>query len=399
VAKGRPTARSQNYLRQYGYPSARELRAEAQGLASASVPTVRSVTRPYARQLQSSRDFLAAVQAALADTSSQVGQGYDTAIAQSQGVDQAAQSRLSSLGLTPEAAVAQGQGDSATQNLISNAAAAKNYAAQLPGIAAGQAYVGQQGINKNLTDALANRRDALSQAFFQALNQVQGQALQRASFNEQAQVQQQQLGLQYAQLAQQTRESNRQYGLARDQLIAQYGFDPTTGHFIQGSQGAGSTIQGIAKAYGLTPNEVITLQGHTSTQVEQLLAQGVPWRSALARAEANGVPPQLALSSIISIYSNPPAPPSLASVAGNPLPGITDRLRLSTSPAKITSMLTTGGLSAADANKFLSGFDSWRSHMLAYQNALKDFKVTYVWRQLQRAYDSVLHPTSTSTEH
>lgn len=191
---GKRTARSQRHrqqqndaLRKYGYPSMRELRREAQGLAGASVPTVREVKRPYTRQIQSSKEYLAAVRAALAETQSQVGADYSQAVDQSQGVTDAAQARLSALGLGVDQAGTQAsvgaRGDSATQNLIANAASARGYAATLPAIASGQATQFADVTRNKMLDALSSRRDQLSQAFFQALQQVQGNALQRAQFN------------------------------------------------------------------------------------------------------------------------------------------------------------------------------------------------------------------------
>ena len=227
---GRSQRHHQDALHRYGYPSSAELRREAQGLAKASVPTIRSVRRPYQRQLQSTRDFLGAINSALAQTSAGVNQAYDPAIAQSQAVDAAAQQRLQGLGLTgadnaSAQAVTGALGDSATQNLIQNSASAKSYAASLPGIAAGQASVQRAGINKSMLDALANRRDTLSQAFFQALNQVQSQHLQMAGFNQSADQFQQQMAQSQAQMAEGIREFNASQAQSQSQFNDQMAYN------------------------------------------------------------------------------------------------------------------------------------------------------------------------------
>lgn len=327
MAKGRRTRRSQNYLRQYGYPSARELRREAQGLASASVPTVRQVSRPYQRQIQSTKDFLAAVNAALGETASQVGQGYDQGIAASQGVSQAAQARLAGLGLGADSAGVQaalGAGsDSATQNLIAQGAAAKNYAAQLPAVAAGQASVQAAGLRKNLVDALAGRRDQLSQAFFQALNTVQQQHLQMASFNQQSDQFQQQMAAQQAAAAEQAREFQAQMSLQERQfayskrsdarnarlqaagLMAQYGYDVKTGKFVDNATGASA----LAHKLGLTPAQVNEMQSQASGTALKLLQNGQSWDSAIKILETQGIDPQIAKTAVVGTYSYPPNPP------------------------------------------------------------------------------------------
>jgi hypothetical protein len=335
-------------LRQYGYPSERELRREAQGLAGASVPTIRSVSRPYQQQMQSTRDFLAAVQSALADTSGAVGSGYDQAISQSQGVDQAAQARLAALGLGSAGAGVQAavgaRGDSATQNLISDAASAKNYAAQLPAVAAGSASRQNAGLQKNLLDALSNRRDSLSQAFFQALQQVQSQALQQAGMVQSGQQFQQQMAQSNAQFAQnfglqqqQYNEGVREFNVgqaasAKQQAwsnkldVAKFeadtGYNPITGKAVPGASSALSKFspaelraQAKLAAPLLNPtsssNTSQTTKGGsgsttTSKKVVQhgppAPVQGIPFAQFLGQLTDAGVDPTLALQMAAGLY-------------------------------------------------------------------------------------------------
>lgn len=405
---GKKTARSQsyNYLRQFGYPSPRELRMEAQGLASAAVPTVRQVSTPFNQQMRSTRDYLAAVQSALADTSAGVNQGYDAAVGQSQAVDAAAQARLQALGLGGDAAGAQAAtgayGDSQTQHLIANAAAAKHAAAQMPTIAAGAASQNQQVLQNKLLDALANRRDQLSQAFFQALQQAQSQGLATAQFNQSQYQFGQNMALQQAQMAQQAAQFNAQMAASqasaaqsqanyRSSLIAKYGFDPVTGKFVQGSQGAASSVPALAKKYGMTPNEIINLQQHSNTQVASLLAKGTPWKTAIHIAEANDVPPEIARQAVLSTYSQPP------SLSKPPLPAAYGK-----STKFDPSTMTRFHGHKYDSRQLAAYTAAWGQYKAQYaviQRALKGFQVGYVYRQLQKLYDSTMHAPASSTEH
>jgi len=258
LARRRRTARSQSYLRQYGYPSSRELRREAQGLAQASVPTVRQVSKPYQQQIRSSRGYLEAVRAALADAQAGVSNSYSQAVDQSQGVSDAAQARLAALGLGADAAGVQAavgaRGDSATQQLIASQAAAGNYAAQLPGIAAGQASQFSQVTRNKLLDALGSRRDSLSQAFFQALQQVQSNHLAQAQFNQSSDQFRQQMAQSAAQMAEQAREFNTSQANSMAQFNAQQAesireFNATR---RDNRRAAAQTATGL----GYTPNEI-----------------------------------------------------------------------------------------------------------------------------------------------
>ena len=274
------TRRSTDYLARYGYPSARELRREAGALAGASVPTVRSISRPYNRQQATAKAFLEAVRAALAESSSGVGAGYDKALAQEQAVSDAAQARLAGLGLGESAAGAQAvtgaRGDSAQANLIASSAAAKNYQGQLPGIAAGATRVQSETLSKGLLDALQNRRDALSQSFVQALNTVQGQAMQRAQFNMSADQFAQQIAAQQAAAAAQAGAAKAAYLQSenhwRADFIAKNGYDPYTGAGQPGKKLPGAALARTAKALGLTTNEYLAKR----SQGFSVLATGDP---------------------------------------------------------------------------------------------------------------------------
>jgi hypothetical protein len=407
---GKKTARSQqyNYLRQFGYPSMRELRREAQGLAFAATPTIREVSTPFNQQMRSTRDYLAAVQSALAQTSQGVNQGYDASLQQAQGVDAAAQQRLAGLGLGADSAGVQAatgaRGDSQTQALIADAAAAKHAAAQMPTIAAGAASQNQQVLQGKLLDALSNRRDQLSQAFFQALNTAQSQGLAKAQFNQSQYQFGQQMQLQQAQMAQQAsqfaaqeadaRASRHQQAFQfREQMIAQSGYDPVTGQYVQGSAAASQSVPGIAKKYGMTAGQVITLQQHSNQQVASLLAKGTNWKTAIQIAEANDVPPEIARQAVIYAYSNP----STAGVVKPPLPAA---YKPSTQFNPQTMTRYKGRIYAAtQLSQWQADYSTYRQQAALMSRALKGFDVGYLWRQLQKQYDSVMHAPAYSTEH
>lgn len=333
--RGAKARAGSDFLAQFGYPSDKELRREAAALAQASLPSPKTVAQPYNRQLQSARDFMAAVQSALAASSGDITKAYDTAQASSQAVGDAASARLAGLGLGDYAAgtqAAQGaRSDSAVQNLIAQGASARDYAARQPAIGAGMGALAALGIGQKKTDALSARQDALRQAFQQAISTVSSQHLAMAQFNQgqsqflQSQALQREGMAQNAALAAQDRRfranqaaldrsASRQN--AHDQILAQYGYDTTTGQFTQGQSSAG--VQGIATKYGLTPNQVISLQNHSATQVEGLLKQGKTYAQALSIASAHGVPPEVAKLAVYQVYANatPPPTPAWQGVSG-----------------------------------------------------------------------------------
>jgi hypothetical protein len=279
--KGRgPTQRSQDYLARYGYPSSKELRREAEGLAGASVPSIRSVSQPYNRQAQSARDFLTAVQAVLGETQGQVGAAYDQATSSQQALDAATQSRLAGLGLGVDSAGVQAasgaRGDSATANLLSNEASAKSFAAAQPGIAAGNTGVVLAGLRKQQTDALSNRRDQLRQSFFQALGQVQSQALARAGFNQSAdQFHQQMLASQAAAATQASQFAQSQASSAASLAEQQREYNLTRRDANRAASASGGAT---AAQLGITPHELISYQ-QTIAQNIYDAKQGVPHKN------------------------------------------------------------------------------------------------------------------------
>ncbi len=246
---------------------------EAQGLASASVPTVRQVSTPYNQQIRSTKDYLAAVQSALADTTAGVNQGYDASLAQSQGVDAAANARLAGLGLGADSAGVQAvqgaRGDSATQALIANAAAAKGAAAQMPTIAAGQASQFGQVTSNKLLDALASRRDQLSQAFFQALQQAQSQGLAKAQFNQG----QYQFGQNMALQRQQAATQASQFAQSQASTAASLAEQKREFNITQKAAAASAT------AAGFTPNEVQSFRSDIMDAIGTA-KKGLPWMGA-----------------------------------------------------------------------------------------------------------------------
>jgi hypothetical protein len=326
--KGRgPTQRSQDYLARYGYPSSRELRREAEGLAGASVPSIRSVSQPYNRQAQSARDFLSAVQAVLGETQGQVGAAYDQATASQGALDAATQQRLAGLGLGVDSAgvqAAQGaRGDSASANLLSNEASAKSFAAAQPGIAAGNTGVVLAGLRKQQTDALSNRRDQLRQSFFQALGQVQSQALARAGFNQSADQFHQQMAasnaanaLSQANTNRSFNEQVREFNISRkDAKKAQTAAGLSPSEYRQQAKlvadyTGGSAAQTTKIPVYKTVNGKQQVVGYKSTTVQgsgtpNVALQGQGFTHVLNALVQQGVNPAVALPMLQSLYTDP----------------------------------------------------------------------------------------------
>lgn len=221
MARRRKKAAS-NPLAQWGYPSAKELRNQAGQIASASVPTVKSIKRPYTEQKQSLAGFLEAVTGLLTDSAGQVGQTYSEAGARQDQINAAAQQRLASLGLGDYAAGTQAtagaRGDSASAAVNQMGAAAGEYASKQPGIAAGYASVQRQTIDKNQNEAINQRNDARMQAYVNALQTVQANALNRAGFLAGRKDAANSVRLQTAQMAQSQSQFEASQAQSRDQF-------------------------------------------------------------------------------------------------------------------------------------------------------------------------------------
>jgi hypothetical protein len=374
-----------------GMPSNKALRRQALQLASGGVQSKRSITRQYTRAQGDTAGFTSALVSLLKGEQGTAGAAYGQAVSQQQQIDQAARQQLGNLGEDyGGAAVKVGAtGDNAISGLLAGQAAASDYASRQPGIAAGRGALAQTGLQNALEDALNQRADAIHQAYGPAYASVRQNAFNEAMALQNLGLQKQQLALsqqgQFFSESEQLKHDRQQNQQFQQEMIARYGYDPTRGKFLQGSSQAGSTIQGLAHQYGLTPNEIIGLQGHTVTQVQSLLAQGTNWRSAIRQAEANGVPPEIARFAVMSVYSNPPKPPGRPDL---PIPSPTGTVHYK---GKTYDATAFGQWQQADAH--------WKANMAAFNRALKGFKVQVIFRQLQRKYDSVMHPPRTSTEH
>jgi hypothetical protein len=251
-----------------GYPSNKQLQAQALALARAGVPTKKSINRQYGRGIQDTEAFTQALLANLGSISSGIGGAYSQAVGDQQSIDAAARARLSALGGeygAGSAAAVGGMGDSALSHLVANRAAAQNYGAQLPAAAAARGQLGVHSLETARSDALRQRGEDLRSQYIQTLNQVQNQALARSqllSSNRNAaldrQLQQQSMAQNQAQFettqAETKREFDKQFGLSKAQFQATLA--STGGGGTAGS--LNSSIAALAAATGLTNNEVNT---------------------------------------------------------------------------------------------------------------------------------------------
>ncbi len=318
-----------NPLSKWGYPTSKELRRQATQIANYSVPTVKSVSRPYKQQQQSVSGWLDAVLGALNTSSGQAQAAYTTANQQQAAIDQAAQARLAGLGLGQYSAGVQATqgalGDSAAANLVARGAASGEYSSRQPGIATGYANVQHNTVSKALDAALAQRMDERRAAYGQAIQTVQqnalaqanflagrsdaarsfglqrrGQDIQVSQFNSQQGEQIREFNItrsdQLDQFNRQLKQSNSQF---RSQIIAQYGFDPKTGKFMKGSGSASDTS-------GLTPNEILTKQGQAYDWVrDQMPKNNWNYSQTLKNATAK-YGPTIGKAAAMSVFFNPP---------------------------------------------------------------------------------------------
>jgi hypothetical protein len=125
------------------------------------------------------------------------------------------------------------------------------------------------GIAKQTTDALAARRDSLRQAFFQALQQVQGNALQRASFNQSSSQFAQQMAAQNAQNAQSQANTDRAFA----EQQREYNLSRQDAQRVASSSGAS-----IAKQLGLSNHELISYQQQLAQNIHDAKL-GVPHKN------------------------------------------------------------------------------------------------------------------------
>lgn len=262
-----------------GMASPKQIQKTALALARASLPTKRSVMSDYNRSIRDVGGFTDAILGQLRGAAGQIGGGYDAAIADQSSVDAAARARLTALGGeygAGSAAAVGGMGDSAASRLIAGKAAATAYGAKLPAVAGARGQLLQSGLVQQRGEALKQRSEQLRQAYTQAYQQVQQNALATAVAGANIRNQNAQLGLQQASLAEQKRQFDATFGLQQQQFLAS----------LQGGQTSKSGVSGMAKQLGLTPNEIHGILGD-------------------AAAILNGTAPDTAR---VAVYANRPDP-------------------------------------------------------------------------------------------
>lgn len=286
-----------------GYPSGKAIRNQASALARASVPTRRSISQPFNQGIGDTAAFTTALMHLLGQ--SNPGAGYDAAIAQQQGVGQAAAARLAALGGqygAGSAAAVGGLGDSGLTSLIARGAAAKSYGAGLPAVAGARGQLFQQGLIHDRQTALQNRGDQLRSAFTQALNTVQQQALARSTAL--ASIQQNNRAF---------RESKRQFnvGQAFNQQQAQQ--QQTNWAYEHSPQWLAMQAQISAAASGnsgaagplsqWTPSQIVQFQKSGSSYADSAVLSGTPINQTIRNMiRQQGIPRQIAVAEAADVY-------------------------------------------------------------------------------------------------
>lgn len=298
-------------LARFGYPTEAELRQQARQLANASLPSVQTISHPFTQQIHDVAGFTSALADLVAQAQGGVKTAYQQAQDQQTQINQAAQARLSGLGAayTPGVQAAQGGiSDSASSRLIASGAAAQSAAAVQPGIATARGALQRGALANALDQALAQRQDAYRGAFTQAHQQLAQNAYTQAMgmanldlSRQQLAFQRQSLNASNANAAASLQERQAEF---TQRMIAEYGYDPTTGKYVQ-NHGGTNTTTSLAQKYKMSTTEVVNLQQHTNTQVANLIAHGYSWQKALQTAN-NNVPPEFAHLALMAFASSPP---------------------------------------------------------------------------------------------
>jgi hypothetical protein len=243
VARRRRSTRGtiNDSFKNYGMPSRAALMKQARDLAAAGAPTLGSINRQYDR----AESDVTGLNQALAEMLKGIDPsgGYDQAVSQQRLLDDAAAARLAEAGVNPDAVAAQsGMTGSASSALVSQGAAARQWATRQPVIAHARASTAIVGLENAQQDALKQRAEAIRQGTLQAYPQLQQSALSRATalaqlignnrqfseaqrqFNTQQAFNQQQLGEQSRQFNVSTRMNSSQFwadlGFRQDQAAA-----------------------------------------------------------------------------------------------------------------------------------------------------------------------------------
>lgn len=293
-----------------GYPSNKNLQKQAANLASGAVPTRGSIRRQYALPLQSNRGFTEALIHLLQQGGGGVSSGFDSAIASQQGIDQAAAQRLAALGGpygAGSAAAVGGMGGSALSSLVAQGAAAKNYASQIPAVAASRGQQMNAQLLQQRNQAITQRNEDYRSALQQALQTVQQNALAMSSLRSsnknanldralQAQSMAQSQSQFEAQQAEQMREFNIDHSPAF--LKFQAGLQQQVSAAANGSGGSGNPLSQY------TPGQIAGFQKDAQASITAGIHQGVPIQSAIRSLITAGTPKQIAVWEASRIYQD-----------------------------------------------------------------------------------------------
>jgi hypothetical protein len=156
-------------------------------------------------------------------------------------------------------------------------------------------------LQKQTTDALAARRDSLRQAFFQALGQVESQALARAGFNQSADQFQQTMAYNQQQAAQAQANANRSFA----EQQREYNLSRKDARLAAAAAGgkAGASSSTPWTAYGMTPTQWRSATTDAIGQANKAANAGVPVQQFMDELTRVGnVPPEVTLEAVRRIY-------------------------------------------------------------------------------------------------
>jgi len=300
-----------------GYPSNKNLQKQAAALASGAVSTRRSIRRQYALPIQANQGFTEALIHLLQGGGGAVSSGYDQAIQQQQGIGQAAAARLAALGGqygAGSAAAVGGLGDSALTSLNAQAAASKNYAGQMPAVAASRGQLMNAQLLQQRNQAFQQRNEDYRSALQQALQTVQQNALAMSSLRSSNRnaaadrlLQQQSMAQQNAQF--QAQQQFNQQQAAQDQ--ARWAYEHSPGWLkiqaqiqaaANGTGGGGGGGKNPLSQY--TPSEIATMQRIGSSAASDYAGGGMPLGKAIDQIVlAKGVARPIAIAEAMNAYA------------------------------------------------------------------------------------------------
>jgi hypothetical protein len=220
-------------------------------------------------------------------------------------------------------------GASALSALNARGAAAGAYGATLPHVAAARGTLGVQSLQTARNQAIQQRNESYSQAFQQALQQARQNAEAMREFNVNTGLQRRQMSIQQRQFA--AGESRREFNITNAYNYAALGAR---------SSGSSSVGGGVAKALGLSQNELDThvsaaikllqgeapgtktvavygpvdpatgkryITGYTTKKIQGsgsigAIQAGVPFEKAVQTLIGQGIRPQIAVLATARIY-------------------------------------------------------------------------------------------------